>query len=315
MDPVCGLRATSDAPHLLHTDYTDVEFYSANDFKVKDSANLHHAPSSSNSSFNQLEISFEGTVQLPSTSNAYEIQPHAHDDVCIDDIMALVAGGDNGSVTNRSVSAPMDNYKENTPYLAAPPAHQNRLTGLNCHSGFRNPNGRSTATVQPHRGVIPATIVSTSNQHQAHHHHPNSNHIPQHLTYRHQTHHNQRSVISNLHHHNQSSSSSQPPHYGSKLHEALTRELPQPAAATVPKLPQQPVKCSRCGHELSSKCLVQACGTVEEKKDEISCRRCGKELTTKCILSMCNIKPTTTTTDSTTSTTTIESSSHDSRHH
>jgi len=63
--------------------------------------------------------------------------------------------------------------------------------------------------------------------------------------------------------------------YHSRLHEALTQ----------PKLPQQPVKCHRCGLELTSRCLMQTCA------DDTRCRLCGQDLTTKCILQVCTIPP------------------------
>lgn len=72
----------------------------------------------------------------------------------------------------------------------------------------------------------------------------------------------------------------QPVMLHSKLHEALTQPTPAPN-----RLPQNPVKCGKCGEELSSRCLVQACS--KKLLEETSCRRCGNELTTKCILSMC----------------------------
>lgn len=62
----------------------------------------------------------------------------------------------------------------------------------------------------------------------------------------------------------------------SRLHEALT----QP-----PRLPTQPVKCHRCGNELSSRCLMQTCA------DDTRCRNCGKDLTAKCILAVCTVQP------------------------
>lgn len=63
--------------------------------------------------------------------------------------------------------------------------------------------------------------------------------------------------------------------YHSRLHEALTQ----------PRLPQQPVKCHRCGLELTSRCLMQTCA------DDTRCRLCGQDLTTKCILQVCTIPP------------------------
>ena len=63
--------------------------------------------------------------------------------------------------------------------------------------------------------------------------------------------------------------------YHSRLHEALTQ----------PRLPQQPVKCHRCGLELTSRCLMQTCA------DDTRCRLCGHDLTTKCILQVCTIPP------------------------
>ena len=62
----------------------------------------------------------------------------------------------------------------------------------------------------------------------------------------------------------------------SRLHEALT----QP-----PRLPTQPVKCHRCGNELSSRCLMQTCA------DDTRCRQCGQDLTAKCILAVCTVQP------------------------
>merc|ERR1719411_978853 len=63
--------------------------------------------------------------------------------------------------------------------------------------------------------------------------------------------------------------------YHSRLHESLTQ----------PRLPQQPVKCHRCGLELTSRCLMQTCA------DDTRCRLCGHDLTTKCILQVCTIPP------------------------
>lgn len=61
----------------------------------------------------------------------------------------------------------------------------------------------------------------------------------------------------------------------SRLHEALTQ----------PRLPTQPVKCHRCGNELTSRCLMQTCA------DDARCRQCGRELTAKCILAVCTVQP------------------------
>lgn len=63
--------------------------------------------------------------------------------------------------------------------------------------------------------------------------------------------------------------------YHSRLHEALTQ----------PRLPTQPVKCQRCGNELTSRCLMQTCA------DDTKCRTCGKDLTAKCILAVCTVQP------------------------
>ena len=63
--------------------------------------------------------------------------------------------------------------------------------------------------------------------------------------------------------------------YHSRLHEALTQ----------PRLPTQPVKCNRCGQELTSKCLMQTC------EDDTRCRTCGDVLTAKCILLVCTHRP------------------------
>ena len=67
--------------------------------------------------------------------------------------------------------------------------------------------------------------------------------------------------------------------FHSRLHEALTQ--PQ----NHPRLPTQPVKCHRCGYELTSRCLMQTC------MDDARCRTCGLELTTKCILAVCTVQP------------------------
>lgn len=67
--------------------------------------------------------------------------------------------------------------------------------------------------------------------------------------------------------------------FHSRLHEALTQ--PQ----NHPRLPTQPVKCHRCGYELTSRCLMQTC------MDDARCRTCGRELTTKCILAVCTVQP------------------------
>jgi len=64
--------------------------------------------------------------------------------------------------------------------------------------------------------------------------------------------------------------------YHSRLHEALTQ----------PRLPTQPVRCHRCGNELTSRCLMQVCTT-----DDTRCRQCGRDLTAKCILAVCTIQP------------------------
>jgi len=63
--------------------------------------------------------------------------------------------------------------------------------------------------------------------------------------------------------------------FHSRLHEALTQ----------PRLPTQPVKCHRCGNELTSRCLMQTCA------DDARCRQCGSELTAKCILAVCTVQP------------------------
>ena len=63
--------------------------------------------------------------------------------------------------------------------------------------------------------------------------------------------------------------------FHSRLHEALTQ----------PRLPTQPVKCHRCGYELTSRCLMQTC------MDDARCRQCGRELTAKCILAVCTVQP------------------------
>ena len=68
----------------------------------------------------------------------------------------------------------------------------------------------------------------------------------------------------------------------SKLHAALTQPRPQPTQSTSPVSPSN-INCTRCGRELSSKCLMQTCTPTDETK----CRRCGNELTTKCLLAMC----------------------------
>jgi hypothetical protein len=67
----------------------------------------------------------------------------------------------------------------------------------------------------------------------------------------------------------------QHPVYHSRLHEALTQ----------PRLPTQPVKCHRCGNELTSRCLMQTC------VDDARCRQCGRDLTAKCILQVCTVQP------------------------
>jgi len=63
--------------------------------------------------------------------------------------------------------------------------------------------------------------------------------------------------------------------YHSRLHEALTQ----------PRLPTQPVRCHRCGNELTSRCLMQTCA------DDTRCRTCGHDLTAKCILAVCTVQP------------------------
>merc|ERR1712083_920201 len=63
--------------------------------------------------------------------------------------------------------------------------------------------------------------------------------------------------------------------YHSRLHEALTQ----------PRLPTQPVRCHRCGNELTSRCLMQTCA------DDTRCRQCGRDLTAKCILAVCTVQP------------------------
>ena len=68
----------------------------------------------------------------------------------------------------------------------------------------------------------------------------------------------------------------------SKLHAALTQPRPQVTQSTTPVSPSN-INCTRCGRELSSKCLMQTCTPTDETK----CRRCGNELTTKCLLAMC----------------------------
>ena len=68
----------------------------------------------------------------------------------------------------------------------------------------------------------------------------------------------------------------------SKLHAALTQPRPQPTQSNFP-VSQSNINCTRCGRELSSKCLMQTCIPTDETK----CRRCGNELTTKCLLAMC----------------------------
>lgn len=62
--------------------------------------------------------------------------------------------------------------------------------------------------------------------------------------------------------------------YHSRLHEALTQ----------PRLPTAPVKCHRCGNELTSRCLMQTCA------DDTRCRQCGRDLTAKCILAVCTVQ-------------------------
>jgi hypothetical protein len=68
----------------------------------------------------------------------------------------------------------------------------------------------------------------------------------------------------------------------SKLHAALTQPRTQSTQSTASVSPSN-INCSRCGRELSSKCLMQTCIPTDETK----CRRCGNELTTKCLLAMC----------------------------
>jgi len=72
----------------------------------------------------------------------------------------------------------------------------------------------------------------------------------------------------------------------SKLHAALTQPRPQVTQSTTP-VSQSNINCTRCGRELSSKCLMQTCTPTDETK----CRRCGNELTTKCLLAMCGNPP------------------------
>lgn len=69
----------------------------------------------------------------------------------------------------------------------------------------------------------------------------------------------------------------------SKLHADLTQPRPQSIQSTA-SVSQSNINCSRCGRELSSKCLMQTCIPTDETK----CRRCGDELTTKCLLAMCS---------------------------
>ena len=68
----------------------------------------------------------------------------------------------------------------------------------------------------------------------------------------------------------------------SKLHAALTQPRAQVTQSTTPVSPSN-VNCTRCGRDLTSKCLMQTCTPTDETK----CRRCGNELTTKCLLAMC----------------------------
>ena len=68
----------------------------------------------------------------------------------------------------------------------------------------------------------------------------------------------------------------------SKLHAALTQPRALSTQSSVP-VSQSNINCTRCGRELSSKCLMQTCTPTDETK----CRRCGNELTTKCLLAMC----------------------------
>jgi hypothetical protein len=70
--------------------------------------------------------------------------------------------------------------------------------------------------------------------------------------------------------------------------------LSPPAAAVSSSTSSSVVCCTRCGQELSPRCLVQTCsvrragasdGRLVDK--ETMCKRCGSELTAKCILSQC----------------------------
>ena len=92
---------------------------------------------------------------------------------------------------------------------------------------------------------------------------------------------NDTSVIGNSPHSTVSASSTAP--LFSKLHAALTQPRPHPIQSTTQAVSQSNINCTRCGRELSSKCLMQTCIPTDETK----CRRCGNELTTKCLLAMC----------------------------
>ena len=89
-------------------------------------------------------------------------------------------------------------------------------------------------------------------------------------------------VSQQLHHQQQQ----QQQHF-SRLREALTsagHQQPGRLSDPVqPRLPILPVQCSRCGGELNSKCLVQAC----DRPDQTTCKVCGQEMTIKCILAVC----------------------------
>jgi hypothetical protein len=82
----------------------------------------------------------------------------------------------------------------------------------------------------------------------------------------------------------------------SRLREALTaanqHNPGQLSGSLLPRLPTQPVKCTCCGGELNSKCLVQACTKPDQtrsctKPDQTTCKICGKEMNIKCILAVC----------------------------
>ncbi len=75
--------------------------------------------------------------------------------------------------------------------------------------------------------------------------------------------------------------------FHSKLHEALTQ--PNPRLLTTQ---QPPVKCNRCGDELTSRCLMQTCSRSD---DNTKCVECGRDLTTKCLLAKCSTGPTSST--------------------